>query len=285
MASSSSIGQTIGRDSLRPPMHCLTGGRVGLVFWAGRCAPGEVRAGTCSVSGPACAGRPSAVQLQPRLITVACPVRAEGVVLLLHGGARRGNSMMVSPTQLSVLRMIPISRRVSRAGRGELAVFRLLNAVRGWDCKHTPVQDAAWALDEIAAALGGPRPTCLIGHSLGGRAALLSAARAEVQSVVALAPWVYASDVANGLSDEQILIVHGSADRVARPALSAALARRLARRARVGYVTVEGGKHAMLRHHAQFDRLAAEFAAATLLGEPASSAIERIQAGQSCVTV
>src|SRR4051812_42709123 len=102
---------------------------------------------------------------------------------------------MVSPTQLSVLRMIPIARRIARAGRGRLAVFRLLNSHRGWDATHTPVHDARWALDRVAEELGAHLPTCLVGHSLGGRAALLAAARPDVRSVVALAPWVYPTDV------------------------------------------------------------------------------------------
>jgi pimeloyl-ACP methyl ester carboxylesterase len=83
--------------------------------------------------------------------------------------------------------------------------------------------------------------------------------------VVALAPWVYPSDLPSGLSQKRILIIHGSRDRVASPERSAALARGLAQVADVTYLTVEGGKHAMLRHHERFSAPAAEFATATLL--------------------
>ena len=55
------------------------------------------------------------MELKPRLIEVRVPERPEGVVLVLHGGASRRRRMMVSPTQLSVLRMIPVARRVARA--------------------------------------------------------------------------------------------------------------------------------------------------------------------------
>jgi pimeloyl-ACP methyl ester carboxylesterase len=206
------------------------------------------------------------VQLKPRLIDVRVPESPEGAVLVLHGGAARRRTRMVSPTQLSVLRMIPVARRVARAGAGRLAVFRLLNSVRGWDASHTPVDDAHWALDLIAERLGGPVATCLAGHSLGGRAAILAAGRAEVRSAVALAPWVYPTDVPAGLGGGRILIVHGSRDRIASPARSAALAEALRSVAQVQYVLVDGGKHAMLRHHARFDGLAAEFAVRTLLG-------------------
>lgn len=208
------------------------------------------------------------------------PDRPEGVVLVLHGGASRRGSMMVSPTQLSVLRMIPIAKRVAWAGRGRLAVFRLLNSTRGWDTTHTPLDDARWALDEIAERLGSALPTCLIGHSLGGRAALLSAGQPEVRSVVALAPWVYPSDVPAGAAGRRILIVHGTADRIASPERSAAVATRLEKTADVAYVRVHGARHAMLRHHALFDGLAAKFAATTLLDVPASGVLERIDAGE-----
>ena len=170
------------------------------------------------------------------------PDRPDGVVVVLHGGGARRVRMMVSPTQLSVLRMIPVARRVARAGRGRLAVFRLLNSVRGWDAHHTPVRDAEWALDGIAERLGTTMPACLVGHSLGGRAALLAAGRPEVRSVVALAPWVLPSDVPPGLGDARILIVHGDRDRIASQSRALALARELSRRAAVGFITVKAAR-------------------------------------------
>ena len=194
------------------------------------------------------------MELQPKLIEVHVPSAPQGVVLVLHGGAARREDMRVSPTQLSVLRMIPIARRIARAGGDRLAVFRLLNSRRGWDTTHTPVQDVRWALEEIADR-SGPLPTSLVGHSLGGRAALLSAGAPTVRGVVALAPWVYPTDVAPGAADRRILIVHGARDRVASAERSAALARALGAR----YVSVPEGKHAMLRHGREFVRPAVEF--------------------------
>ncbi len=205
-------------------------------------------------------------QVQPHLIDVALPRHPQGIVLVLHGGASRRGRMMVSPTQLSVLRMIPIARRIARVGRGRLAVFRLLNAVRGWDTHRTPVHDALWALDQARARLGPALPICLVGHSLGGRAALLTAGRTQVRSVVALNPWLYPDD-GGGLAETRVLIVHGTHDRIASPERSAAVARNLSRTTQVTYVPVEGGRHAMLRHHAEFGSLAAGFVTATLLGD------------------
>ena len=205
------------------------------------------------------------MELQPRLIDVATPDEPAGTVLVLHGGASRRGRPMVSPTQLSVLRMIPIAKRIARAGRGELQVVRLLNSRRGWDAHHTPLRDVRWALDQLAERAGGSVPTCLVGHSLGGRAAILSAPQPEVRSVAALAPWVYPDDVPPGLDGARILIIHGSRDRIASPQRSAELSERLSREARVSYVVVEGGKHGMLSHHAEFSAPAAEFAVETLL--------------------
>jgi dienelactone hydrolase len=225
------------------------------------------------------------MRLQPKLIDVTLPRDPAGVVVVLHGGASRREQMMVSPTQLSVLRMIPIAKRIARAGDGRLAVVRLLNSRRGWDAHQTPVHDVRWALGQLAERVGDELPVCLVGHSLGGRAALLAAGERQVRRAVALAPWVHPSDVAPGLAGRELLLVHGSRDRIASPQRSAALARNLARSARVGYVTVDGGRHAMLRHHGVFDRLAADFATATLLGARADGALARVRDGERFVVV
>lgn len=216
-----------------------------------------------------------------KLIEVAVPDRPTAMVVVLHGGASRRAGAAVSPTQLSVLRMIPIAAQIARAGRGRLAVYRLLNSSRGWNDAHTPVDDVSWALDETTHRLGTRLPTCLVGHSLGGRAALLSAGHQQVRSVVALAPWVYPTDVPAGISGKDILIVHGSDDRIASPDRSAALATQLRRAgASVTYVTVDGGGHAMLNHRQSFDGLAAEFALTTLLHTRPSGPLARVQAGE-----
>ena len=205
------------------------------------------------------------MKLAPRLVPVGAAASPRGAVLVLHGGASRRENMAVSPTQLSVVRMIPIARRIAHAGEGELAVFRLLNSRRGWDTTHTPVHDVRWALEQLPQILGATLPVCLVGHSLGGRAALLAAGEPSVAGAVALAPWVLPSDDPRGVEGTPLLIVHGSDDRVASPARAAALAARLERRTEVRFVLVRGAGHAMLRHHGQFSGPAARFATATLL--------------------
>ena len=204
-----------------------------------------------------------------RLVPVRTPRDPEGVVIVLHGGASRGDRVMVRPAQLSVLRMVPVARRIARAGRSRLAVHRLLNTHRGWDSQTTPVMDLAWALEQVNAQ-HGDLPVSLVGHSLGGRAALLGGGDPRVRSVVALNPWVTPTDRAD-LRGARVLVVHGTDDRIALPSRSADFARRLAATAQVGYVSVPGARHAMLRHGRTFETYAAEFVTATLLGVPPRS--------------
>lgn len=228
------------------------------------------------------------MQATPRLIDTRVPAEPRGAVLVLHGGGARRASMRVSPAQLSVLRMIPVAGRVARANR-HLVVQRVLNSYRGWDTRHTPLRDVAWAIEEVGRRFGTDLPVSLVGHSLGGRAALLASGMPSVRSVVALAPWVYPNEGRIDASGRDVLIVHGDNDRVASPAHAAAFARDLARTARVGYLTVRGGSHSMLRHHHVFDAVAAEFVRATTGGEPSDNAwsdvVAQVMAGERWVSI
>ncbi len=225
------------------------------------------------------------MELKPRLIEVARPARPQGIVLVLHGGGSRGANMMVSPTQLSVLRMKPVAHRIRRIAQGQLAIFRVLNSRRGWDTSHTPVLDATWALQCARERVGSELPASLVGHSLGGRAALLAAGSPQVRSVVALAPWVGPADVASGLNGRRILFVHGTRDRIASPERAHRLAAALRAQTEVAFVDVRGGKHAMLAHHRIFDGLAAQFVALTLLGRSDDDIMRRIERGDMDLTV
>jgi dienelactone hydrolase len=202
-----------------------------------------------------------------RLVRTTAPAHPDGIVLVLHGGAARGAPRRVSPTQLSVLRMVPVATRIARAGKGRLAVFRLLNSTRGWDEARTPVDDVTWALGQLRERFADDVPVALVGHSLGGRAAILAAEQPGVRTVVALAPWVYADDGRRDLCGRHVLVVHGDQDRIASADRSRRVADDLRRSTDVDYVLVPGGKHAMLSHHREFDRPAAEFVAATLLAD------------------
>ena len=224
------------------------------------------------------------MQLQPKLIDVRIPRDPSGAVLVLHGGASRGENVMVSPTQLSVLRMIPIAKKIARAAKDELAVFRLLNSRRGWETSHTPVHDAEWAFGEMRNRLGLELPTCLVGHSLGGRAAILASGAPHVKCVVALAPYVYPNDIPR-TNGQRVVMVHGSADRIASPSRALELARRLAGRTPTGFVLVRGGTHAMLRRHDDFSGLAAEFTTHALLGRASLDVTHRVVNGELAVEI
>ena len=102
-------------------------------------------------------------------------------------------------------------------------------------------------------------------------------------STLALAPYVYPSDVPKGLQGQRIVIVHGSKDRIASPNRAYELAQRLSALTPTAYVLVEGAKHAMLARHGVFSSLAAEFAAATLLGRSDDSVIARIADGETFI--
>jgi dienelactone hydrolase len=213
-----------------------------------------------------------------RLIATWLPRNPTGAVLVLHGGGGRAGAEKVSAVQLSVLRMVPLAARIAVAGRGRLAVFRLLNSQRGWANTRTPVDDARWALAQLRSRVGDA-PIGLVGHSLGGRAAILAAPEEGVRSVVALAPWLYPTDGDVNASGRRILFVHGTADRIASPERSAAVARALARSANVGYISVRGGNHAMLGRHAPFDRYAAQFMIATLDGASVNGPVAQVVQG------
>ncbi|MFL6106227.1 MAG: alpha/beta hydrolase [Marmoricola sp.] len=221
-----------------------------------------------------------------KLVEVQSSSHVEGIVVLVHGGASRRGQAMVSPTQLSVLRMIPLARRIARSGKGRLAVYRLLNTYRGWDTSHTPVDDVAWAVGEVARRHGADVPVCLVGHSLGGRAAILAANLPAVRSVVALAAFVYPADTdRSGLRDRQVLFVHGLRDRIAPAGRARQLAQRMSRDNRVGFIALRRGKHAMLAQHVAFESAADDFVGATLLGRDPGPPVARVLAGAALVEV
>jgi len=170
------------------------------------------------------------------------------IALVLHGGRSQGTGR-VRASQLAVLRMLPFARALRRTGAADgLAVARLRFVQRGWNgAAQAPVADARWALAELERRFPGVA-VGLVGHSMGGRAALHVADQPNVQAVVALAPWIEASDPVFPLAGRRVLIAHGNLDRMTSPAASAAYARAAARVAEsVTYVTVQDDRHAMLR--------------------------------------
>jgi dienelactone hydrolase len=206
----------------------------------------------------------------------AGPVRA--VALVLHGGRSHGTGP-VRPTQLAVLRMVPFANALHRAGRSQgLAVARLRYVQRGWNgTAQAPLADARWALGELERRFPGT-PVALVGHSMGGRAALYVAGYPSVQAVVALAPWIEQGDPTSQLAGRRILIAHGARDRMTSPRASATYAHAAARvAASVSYVSVQDERHAMLRRAAVWHELTTGFVLGVLCArQPSGTAAPQL---------
>lgn len=196
-----------------------------------------------------------------KLSDLAPPAAVRAVALVLHGGKERSHEPAV-PSQLAAVRMRPFASALQRrGGRLGLAVSSLGYRYRGWNGEEaSPVADARWAIAELRDRHGDV-PVVLIGHSMGGRAALRVADEPHVCGVIALAPWTTAADSVTQLVGRRTLIAHGNLDFVTSPRAS----HRYAARARdagadVTYRVVHGDNHAMLLRAATWHRLTARTA-------------------------
>ncbi|MFJ9522432.1 alpha/beta fold hydrolase [Kitasatospora sp. NPDC101801] len=190
---------------------------------------------------------------------------AVAAVLVLHGG-QVTSERRPGPVNLPGLRMQGFARAVARETAGSVvAVGSVRYRYRGWNGDRADAaRDAAAALCDLAEELG-PVPTVLVGHSMGGRAALQAAGHQCVTGVVALAPWCPVGDPVAQLRDRNVLTLHGDHDRVTDPELTRLFAARArAAGARVAGYTVHGSGHALLRRSADWHRAAAELTAGLL---------------------
>ena len=196
------------------------------------------------------------------------PVRAMAIVL--HGGRERSTAR-TRPWQAAVLRLIPFDLALRRAGRARgLAVVRIRYRARGWNTPAggTPpsVADVRAALRLLAELYPGA-PIAVIGHSMGGRTAMYVGADAAVSVVVGLAPWITPTDPYRQLRGKDLLIVHGTADRLTDPRASAHFVDEAAGAgARASYIGVLNGRHSMLRAARFWHRVTAEYVTAALSG-------------------
>ena len=201
----------------------------------------------------------------PGLAVRAAAGPTKAVALVLPGGQER-SMMPGSPRQLAALRMQPFAAGLHQAGRKlGLAAWLIRYRYRGWNGEHaSPLPDIDWALDEVRRRHGGV-PVLLLGHSMGGRAALRMGGDRSVRAVAAFAPWLPDGEPAGQLARRRVLIAHGSLDRVTSPRASEAYVR-LARTAGadVWWQEVPGETHAMLLRYRTWQRLAIQFALGTL---------------------
>jgi pimeloyl-ACP methyl ester carboxylesterase len=184
---------------------------------------------------------------EPRLDGHPAAAGTTAVALFCHGGT----AASIQPPReraLSVVRMRAVEQFVSAgaADRG-LTTYLLRYRVAGWNGEAADAYaDVRWGLDRIRAEHGDV-PIVLVGHSMGGRAALRAGGDAQVGTVCALAPWTPPGEPVAHLRDRTVAILHGRGDRWVPAALSADFAVRAQKAgAHVARFTVAGG-HSMLR--------------------------------------
>lgn len=194
------------------------------------------------------------------------PARVRSIVLVLHGGQARSPTTDRRRTQLSYLRMVPFARYLHRRDGGRGMSVRILRyRYRGWDEPELhPVQDARWALTQLRDQHRSAS-IALLGHSMGGRAALRVADHPAVTAVCALAPWTVDDEPVRQLAGRSVLIAHGDREHTTDPRLSYWFAVRAKQiTSRVCRFEVLGDGHAMLRRAHDWSELAARFVAAEL---------------------
>ncbi|MEU2305339.1 alpha/beta fold hydrolase [Streptomyces misionensis] len=208
------------------------------------------------------------------------PASVCGAVLLLPGG-EEVSMRRRSPVWAAAF-VRSLGRRFAREGRAEgVAVHAVRYRCRGWNGSEAqPAADAEWAADEVVRRYGDV-PVCLVGVDMGGRAALRAGGHEAVNSVVALAPWLPAEDVAappepvKQLVGRRVLIVHGTNDRRTDPELSLRLAARAKKVNReVCRFEVHSDGHRLLGHRDEVVSLAADFVRGALFGHPVSRPVE-----------
>jgi len=198
----------------------------------------------------------------PSLLTLGPRGAPRAAVVIAHGGKSRStarDSNLRSPA----LRMLPFLLDLARNGRRlGLASSQLRYRLVGYN-EGDPVADMEWALDRVAERYDVP--VCLLGHSMGARAALRAAGHPSVVSVVALAPWCPPSEPVAQLEGRTVVIAHGERDRITDPARSLEFARQAQPvAARLARFELRGTGHTMLQRLPAWQSLARRLALGTL---------------------
>ncbi|MGW1794614.1 alpha/beta hydrolase family protein [Streptomyces sp. NPDC001984] len=208
------------------------------------------------------------------------PTAVSGVVLLLPAGqevsARRPSPVWATASVRA------LGRSLARAGRGEgLATHAVHYRYRGWNGSEAHLAgDAVWAVEDVLRRYGDV-PVCLVGHDMGGRAALRAGGHDAVNSVVAIAPWLPEDDMAappepvRQLVGRRVLIVHGTNDERTDPELSFRLAARAKKANRnVCRFEVHTDGHGLHQYRDEVLALTADFVMGALFGHHLSRPLE-----------
>src|SRR6185503_16814280 len=151
----------------------------------------------------------------PSVWTLSPAGAARAIAIVAHGG-RANSTAPTSRAGRPALRMYPFTIGLHRTGRRDgLAVAQLRYRVIGYN-DGDPVRDVEWALNELSDRFAAP--VCVVGHSMGARAALRAAGHESVTAVAGLAAWLPPDEPVAQLAGRTIMLVHGSRDRVTDPA-------------------------------------------------------------------
>ncbi|MEV3932389.1 alpha/beta hydrolase [Streptomyces sp. NPDC049944] len=208
-----------------------------------------------------------AARLGRAVITAGAAPEVSGVVLLLPDGETDSRRR---PSTLSYAAQLPFARTLARAGQDDgLAVHVVRYRTRGWNAGADPAADTHWAADEVVRRYGDV-PVCLVGHGMGGRAALRGAGHDAVNSVLAMAPWLPEAtdpepEPVKHLAGRRVMIVHGTNDARTNPELSYRLAERAKKANRdTCRFEVHSDGHALRQHRSEVLALASDFIGGSL---------------------
>lgn len=171
---------------------------------------------------------------------------AATTVILVHGGREVGTGP-VRRFDLPLVRIelfrLAIRRKLRRRGVG---VCRLRFSQQGWNHDGaSAIADLRALVDELTVAPGAN--VILVGHSMGGRAAVRLIDHPAVLGVVGLAPWLPLGEPLGNVAGRWLLIAHGDADRTTHPEASLDFVERARTAgARARHEIVAGEGHALM---------------------------------------